>query len=253
METTIFTDYRRYMPDAEGSESSGKLSPRPYPLPTESREAFRTFLNRVNVEVFGDNASGMARALGIKGASGKRALRRTLSGKVDKVSDEIVEMVWTYLLDEFGIDAYKFAPTPYGVAILPRLVHRPAEEGGSFVVKSSQEGYYVIDSSEIGQGLPLISGQYFVATIEGDAMEPELMPGHQVAVEPVEDPMIVHTDGIYLFRLEDSIHIRRLQTKPNRRIRVIPTNDSYDEYVLQRGEDDFALIGFLRGRWGRLS
>lgn len=241
------------MSDTEGSKSSGQLSSRPYPLPTESREAFRTFLNRVNVEVFGDNASGMARALGIKGASGKRALRRTLSGKVDKVSDDIVEQVWVYLLDEFGLDAYKFAPTPYGIAILPRLVHRPTEEGGSFVVESSREGYYVIDSSEIGHGLPIISGQYFVATIEGDAMEPELMPGYQVAVEPVEDPLVVPTDGIYLFRLEDSIHVRRLQTKPNQRIRVSPANDSYDEYELQRGEDDYSLIGFLRGRWGRLS
>jgi len=242
------------MSDSEQDYSPEDPSERVYPLPYDARKAFLTFLRRIREEVFGGNASEMARTIGFPTETGKKKVLRAIERDEAKlVDDEVVESVWIHLLDTLGPDAYRYGPTPFGTAILPRLVHRPIEKGGSFVVDVEVEDNYVIDGSEIGGTLPATDGSYFVMIAEGDALRPEISPGDQVAVELLHNPVSPETDGFYLLRMEDTVQLKRLTNVPEMRIRVGGAHEDQPTYCLDKGESDYDIIGFVRGHWRRLA
>jgi phage repressor protein C with HTH and peptisase S24 domain len=229
-----------------------------FPLPNESIKAFRSFLRRVRDELYDGNAAEMGRQIGLGDQSGQRRLRRNMAPPEsddhmdNKIDDEIVRRTWDELFDRFGIDAFQYAPTPHGAAFLPRLVYKPKKDGGSYVAEPEMNGRYVIDPIEEEPDHEKRSlGQRFVVPIEGDAMVPELHPGMNVIIEPALNPDVITIDSLYLYRMETSVQIRRLQLLPGRTVRILCENDKYDDYEVNLEEDDFEVLGKATARFYR--
>jgi phage repressor protein C with HTH and peptisase S24 domain len=85
----------------------------------------------------------------------------------------------------------------------------------------------------------------FWVAVRGDSMEGTLPKNGLVPVcGLMEGLQELPDDDIYLFRLEGTIQIKRLQRRPGDRIRVVSDNDAYDDYNVGIDEGvDFEILG----------
>jgi phage repressor protein C with HTH and peptisase S24 domain len=146
--------------------------------------------------------------------------------------------------------------TAQGSAIRLPLVSFKASAGdGSYVTEQEYEGTYIIDPSELKGVRPSeLRDGMFVIEAEGDSMVPDIHPGEQLIIKPVEAPDRIASDAIYLFRLEKRVQIKRLQAFPGGRIRVKSKNTDYDDYELDLDAGhDFEILGLVWGRFERLA
>ena len=138
---------------------------------------------------------------------------------------------------------------------LPRVSFKASAGDGSYVTEQEYEGTYIIDPSELKGVRPSeLRDGMFVIEAEGDSMVPDIHPGEQLIIKPVEAPDRIASDAIYLFRLEKRVQIKRLQAFPGGRIRVKSKNTDYDDYELDlNAGHDFEILGLVWGRFERLA
>lgn len=141
------------------------------------------------------------------------------------------------------------------VVQLPRVSFKASAGDGSYVTEQEYEGTYIIDPSELKGVRPSeLRDGMFVIEAEGDSMIPDIHPGEQLIIKPVEAPDRIASDAIYLFRLEKRVQIKRLQAFPGGRIRVKSKNTDYDDYELDLDAGhDFEILGLVWGRFERLA
>lgn len=98
------------------------------------------------------------------------------------------------------------------------------------------------------RNLNLKNGRPYAVTIKGDSMEPEFYADEAVVIEPMKD---LPTDGVYIFRIEDMGHIKRIQRLPNRILRIISANPSYTPFEVNLKDEsvDFEVFGRVRGKY----
>lgn len=225
----------------------------PQPI-SEVREETRDWLNHVCQEQFGGNVRRMAITLGYDDA-GRSKLDRILKKKTLKIDPRILQDVKDYLREE-GIEFIEQRPFNNG--------HIPSQDGhsldyctievarrdGDFVAEKAGHGSYVLDGSELDDTID--SEGLFVVPVSGDSMDPEFRSGDRLIVEPIEAEQgyEVPTDGIYVFRLEDSLQVKRLQRLPNRRLRVLSSNEKYPAFEINLdAAPDLEIIGRV---WARV-
>lgn len=80
-------------------------------------------------------------------------------------------------------------------------------------------------------------------TVTGDSMEPTLQDGDFVIVDRSVDRF--HTDSMFVFTIDDSLYIKRIQ-RIGRRIHVISDNPMYKPYILEPQDLDHGFA--VRGR-----
>ncbi len=74
----------------------------------------------------------------------------------------------------------------------------------------------------------------------GDSMANTIMPEEMVFVD--RSRIVEPCDGIWVFRNEDALFIKRLQFMPGRKIKVKSDNPAYDAFELQP-DSTFSLLG----------
>ena len=127
------------------------------------------------------------------------------------------------------------------------------QEEGQHVVAREVGGTYVIDPVEIDEILSA-SLDLFVVCVEGDSMEPEFRSGDRLVVRPVSENerCTIRVDGVYLFRLEDTVQIKRLQRLPENKIRVLSSSQKYESYDVDLDDDsDVEVLGRIYGQFKR--
>ena len=154
-----------------------------------------------------------------------------------------------------GSDAEYITETGSSAIQLPRVSFKASAGDGSYVTEQEYEGTYIIDPSELKGVRPSeLRDGMFVIEAEGDSMVPDIHPGEQLIIKPVEAPDRIASDAIYLFRLEKRVQIKRLQAFPGGRIRVKSKNTDYDDYELDLDAGhDFEILGLVWGRFERLA
>jgi len=224
-----------------------KYTPRPRSI-DEVREETREWLNYVCEEYFEGNVRRMAHQVGYEGA-GRSKLDRVLKGKTTKIDDDLIEDVETFLEERYGRTAVYGPPAePLSVKQMSFSI---AEEEGGYVAHREVEGDYILDPVEV-EGEIEDDRPNFMIEMMGDSMEPEFRSGERLLITTRVSEYSVTVDGVYLFRLEDTVQVKRLQRLPQHRIRVLSANDSYPPFEIDlKEEPDIEIIGKVWGRFER--
>ncbi|PEN13993.1 hypothetical protein CRI94_08055 [Longibacter salinarum] len=227
----------------------------PRPI-AEVREETRTWLNHVCDEHFGGNVRRMATSLGYDDA-GRSKLDRILKGKTIKIDSELLVDVKDFLREqdiEFlepgspysdpDADQHNLSLTFCSIEVVRR--------NGTYVAERMEKGRYHVDPAEVND-TDVTGDDLFVIPVEGDSMDPEFRSGDRLIIQSVSTPdyQFIPGDGVYLYRLEESIQIKRLMRKPKRIVQVVPANAKYESYQIQTddAEVDIEILGRV---WARV-
>ena len=139
-----------------------------------------------------------------------------------------------------------------GPVELPKVSFRASAGDGDFVTEKEVADHYVVDKRELRRtGAP---NGLFVIEVDGESMKPEFRPGEWLVMQPVRPDKLITVDGVYLYRHEDMVQLKRLQRRGGRILHVLPRNDRYPDYTIQIDEGtDFELLGSVYGRFERYS
>lgn len=113
---------------------------------------------------------------------------------------------------------------------------------GALVEKAEESSAMVFSERFIRQELGFNPNNIFLMPVRGDSMSPTLQNQSIVMVNRVDG---FTTDGVYVFRFDSRLMVKRLQFLPNG-IKVVSDNTAYEAWELSR-EDikgaDFEIIG----------
>ena len=135
---------------------------------------------------------------------------------------------------------------------LPRVSFRASAGDGNFVTEKEVADHYVVDKRELrATGAP---NGLFVVEVDGESMKPEFRPGEWLIMQSVQPDKLITVDGVYLYRHEDMVQLKRLQRRGGRTLHVLPANDRYPDYTIQIDNGtDFELLGSVYARFERYS
>ncbi|ARC91208.1 transcriptional regulator [Vibrio coralliilyticus] len=113
---------------------------------------------------------------------------------------------------------------------------------GALVEKEEESNAMVFSEKFLRQDLGYNPNNIFLMPVRGDSMTPTLKNQSIVMVNRVDG---FSTDGIYVFRFDGRLMVKRLQFLPNG-IKVVSDNSAYEPWALSK-EDvqgaDFEIIG----------
>ncbi|AIW20151.1 helix-turn-helix transcriptional regulator [Vibrio coralliilyticus] len=113
---------------------------------------------------------------------------------------------------------------------------------GALVEKEEESNAMVFSEKFLRQDLGYNPNNIFLMPVRGDSMTPTLKNQSIVMVNRVDG---FSTDGIYVFRYDGRLMVKRLQFLPNG-IKVVSDNSAYEPWALSK-EDvqgaDFEIIG----------
>ncbi|MCC5486515.1 S24 family peptidase [Vibrio lentus] len=113
---------------------------------------------------------------------------------------------------------------------------------GALVEKEEESSAMVFSERFIRQELGFNPNNVFLMPVRGDSMIPTLKNQSIVMVNRVDG---FSTDGIYVFRYDNRLMVKRLQFLPNG-IKVVSDNSAYEAWELRKEEikgNDFEIIG----------
>ncbi|CAH6891654.1 putative transcriptional regulator [Vibrio chagasii] len=113
---------------------------------------------------------------------------------------------------------------------------------GTLVEKEEESSAMVFSEKFIRQELGFNPNNIFLMPVRGDSMLPTLKNQSVVMVNRVDG---FSTDGIYVFRYDNRLMVKRLQFLPNG-IKVVSDNSAYEAWELRKEEikgADFEIIG----------
>lgn len=232
--------------------------PQPPQLPDDNREGNRHWLNILLERHFEGNVSAMADSFGLDSA-GRKRLERVLRGQTKTVPGDLVKEGHRYVHEH---DDLTFAPSvetsiPYTrhatvngfrdhePVSLPYVTYEvDSGEDGAYHAVGHVQGEYFVDPSLLNDDTTDPGRSKAVTSMVGDAMHPEIRSGDALVLDlAVDDATPVPSEGVYLYRLEDALHIRRVRRLPGRRLEFRDGND-VASFVLSLDEDpDLEVVG----------
>lgn len=113
---------------------------------------------------------------------------------------------------------------------------------GALVEKEEESNAMVFSEKFLRQDLGYNPNNIFLMPVRGDSMTPTLKNQSIVMVNRVDG---FSTDGIYVFRYDGRLMVKRLQFLPNG-IKVVSDNSAYEPWALSKKDvqgADFEIIG----------
>ncbi|HHP7238647.1 S24 family peptidase [Longibacter sp.] len=198
----------------------------------------------------------MATSLGYDDA-GRSKLDRILKGKTVKIDAALLDDLKAYLKNQ-GVTFLEPAVTEEsaGYALqdvsLEYCRFEVTRQNGRYVAERMEKGRYHVDPAEVSHA-DVDREELFVIPVIGDSMDPEFRSGDRLIIQPVSTPdhQLIPSDGVYLYRLEESIQVKRLMRQPKRTVKVVSANEKYETYdfVVDDDDLDIEIIGRV---WARL-
>jgi phage repressor protein C with HTH and peptisase S24 domain len=133
----------------------------------------------------------------------------------------------------------KFVPDP-GLCHLPVLSIEAACGNGIEVEQEIATAIFSATRDWFRKELGRTPENLCLIRARGDSMADTIMPEELVFVDRTfnHDPI----DGIWVFRHQGSLYIKRLQFMPDKKIQVKSDNPSYDKYIIE-APTEFKILG----------
>lgn len=112
---------------------------------------------------------------------------------------------------------------------------------GSVVLSERQEGV-VSFSREYLSDFKITAKNIWVIKTTGDSMEPTIALKSCVLCSSDESD-VQKTDGIYVVRYNDTLHVKRLRYKPGGVTIISDNRDKYPAFDVDLKKDDFTVVG----------
>lgn len=113
---------------------------------------------------------------------------------------------------------------------------------GALIEKEEESNAMVFSERFIRNELGFNPNNIFLMPVRGDSMSPTLKNQSVIMVNRVDD---FSTDGVYVFRFDNRLMVKRLQFLPDG-IKVVSDNAAYEPWALDKKEitsEDFEIIG----------
>lgn len=211
------------------------------------RESASTIGERIRLLLFRHDMTqaGLAQKVGVS----QSAISQMISGKNHPSSDLIaaisrefdVNINWL-LLGEGAMYKSEMGGGLKAVTVdsagRPNIVLVPVKAQAGYALERLQPEYL----SELPAfQLPLArlrQGEYRAFEIDGDSMEPTLMPGDVVVCSALEDPRWVRDRALYVFVLDDDVLVKRAFKNHSRpdRLTLVSDNEYYPPYEFAYAE-----------------
>ncbi|OGK06579.1 MAG: hypothetical protein A2W80_13750 [Candidatus Riflebacteria bacterium GWC2_50_8] len=133
----------------------------------------------------------------------------------------------------------KFQPSP-DLRHIPVLTVEAACGKGSFILPEDVRAVFSATDAWFRRELGANPENLVLIQARGDSMVSTIMPEEMVFVD--RSCVVEPCDGIWVFRNEDALFIKRLQFMPGRKIKIKSDNPAYDTYEIQPGST-FSLLG----------
>ncbi len=132
--------------------------------------------------------------------------------------------------------------TPRGYVSVKLYEIEASAGSGSLVENEDPSTSLLFSEKYIRKDLGYNPGNVFLLSVRGDSMEPTLKNQSIVMVNKIDD---FASDGIYVFRFEGALLVKRLQFLPEK-IEVISDNTTYKTWEILKKDiehKDFQIIG----------
>lgn len=113
---------------------------------------------------------------------------------------------------------------------------------GALIEKEEESNAMVFSEQFIRNDLGFNPNNIFLMPVRGDSMSPTLKNQSVIMVNRVDE---FSTDGVYVFRFDNRLMVKRLQFLPDG-IKVVSDNSAYEPWGLNKKEitsEDFEIIG----------
>lgn len=123
---------------------------------------------------------------------------------------------------------------------IPRYDVQAAPEG------DAPAEWLVFSKAWLSESVGVAISRLSAMAARGDSMAPEISDGDLLLVDNSE--RAVTADGIYVFRMNDELAVKRLQRLADGEIAVKSSNERYDDYAIDAAKaDTLQIVG--RVRW----
>ena len=113
---------------------------------------------------------------------------------------------------------------------------------GSFVENEEQAGVLSLSDTYLRNELNISPKDAIIIFVTGDSMEPTLRSGDPILIDKSINAVIA--DGIYVLRVDDVVHVKRVQKKIDGSIKIISDNNIYEPFVFDKISNvDINIIG----------
>lgn len=133
----------------------------------------------------------------------------------------------------------EYKPNPE-LCHIPILSVRAACGSGSLVDNEHIQAFFSALPSWFRRELNADPANLNIIIADGDSMTDTIKPDEMVIVD--RSKIYRQTDGIWVFRYEDGVFLKRLQFLPGRKIEVTSDNPLYKTYTITP-DDNFSLLG----------
>lgn len=133
----------------------------------------------------------------------------------------------------------QFSPTP-DLRHIPVLSIEAACGEGSFIPTEAIKAVFSATDAWFRRELGANPENLCLIQARGDSMTTTIMPEEMVFID--RSCVVEPCDGIWVFRNEEALFIKRLQFMPGRKIKVKSDNPVYETYELQP-DSTFSLLG----------
>jgi transcriptional regulator with XRE-family HTH domain len=141
----------------------------------------------------------------------------------------------------------QIAPSTAGLIRVPLQDVDVSAGPGTVADQAAQTGVIAFEKNWLRGELNLSPDQLSLVSVRGDSMEPKISDGDFLLVDHQQNS--IQRDGVYVFRCDGYLHVKRLQRQPGGQVRVTSDNPVYEAYTVTLNEDvtDFRVLG--RGTW----
>ena len=133
-------------------------------------------------------------------------------------------------------------PEQNGLTYIPCYDVRVSAGGGAFVDAEQTHQLIAMKTEVLRDKFSVAGKDLFCVTVVGDSMEPTLYDGDMVMVNNADTAP--GRDGIYVFRTDQGLFVKRLQVNIDGKFRIISDNKMYDSYDLRPDmAESFMIFG----------
>lgn len=141
---------------------------------------------------------------------------------------------------------YLSLTAPDNIVFIEKLDMR-AGAGAAGLIDVPKEGNRIALDKLMLNGL--YSQHLKIIEVIGDSMQPEYNEGDMALVDMVDGRYnFTKIGGIYIVRVGDVIHIKRIEFLPNDRVRLISVNKAYGNILPHKEGYEYEIIGKVCGK-----
>ena len=196
------------------------------------------FSDRLKMVMTGQKSRPFAQKVGVS----EGTVRNLLGGgnpslenlvKISRATNTLIEWLATGEGPMRASEADQFASDDHEYAHIPLYDVRAAAGHGAIVDSEQVVDSLCFKKEWIHNELHANPNDLYLIYVSGESIEPTLRPGDVILVDRRDTT--VRRDGIYVLTMDNTLLVKRLQSLPGGKVRVMSDNPAYAPFDMDKG------------------